>query len=71
MSNTLHKECALFYNPLKSPLSNGGTHLTSHTIHPEHDNPANWQQPCTGNKSTMNHNLSDRHSLHQGNLAVS
>lgn len=33
MSNTLHKECALFSNPLKFPLLNGGTHLTSHTIH--------------------------------------
>ena len=39
MSNTLHKECA-FYNPLKSPLLNGGTHLTSHTIHSMQDNPA-------------------------------
>jgi hypothetical protein len=40
MLNTLHKECALLSNPLKSPFLNGGTHLTSHTIHPMQGNPA-------------------------------
>jgi len=71
MSNTLHKECSNIFKSFEISLLHGGTHLTSHTIHPMQDNPAIWQQPCTGNKSTINHKLSDRHSPHQGNLVVS